>query len=423
MRHIALLLSLFWLFNTPAFTQLSAEQWRADIALLQRELPKRHPNLYQYYPQPAFEADLAKLAENLEGKNDLQVALEIQAVVARFQDAHTRLELSSLIQQQGKVIPVGLGWYAEGLFVSGTVQRFAPALGKKVLEINGLETSVALERMAHLFARENEESVRRDAPTWLRFPEAMRLAGVAQNDTLALLVADEKGQRYFVKTYPIDFKTDKTGLQPAQFVPKNPDLRWNPVKQIYSLEWLEADRIVYLQYNACFSQEMALAAGDSTGAMQLPPFQIFVDSVLAILDRRPDSRFFLDLRFNNGGLPYDGIALADRLAAMPFVNLPNRIFVATNRYTSGAAVEIAAAFQARTNATLLGEAPAQRPNHIGDPTFLILPNSRIQVFYGTRQVQILPGNPDALRLSVPLELPFGVFRDGRDPLLDYVRRS
>jgi len=423
MRLILIFLFLIFFGNGALLAQMGAEQWRADIALLQRELPTRHPSLHKHYPRQAFETDLANLAENLDGKSDLHIALELQTIVAKARDAHTRIELTPLLQQYSKIIPLGLGWYADGLYVSGTVKRFAPALGKKVLEINGMEATEALNRMSRLFARENDESARRDGPTWLRFPEAMRLAGVAKDDTLALMLADEKGQRFFIKTFPLDFKTEKAGLQPAQFVPKNPDLRWDPIKQVFSLAWLESDRIAYLQYNGCYSQEMSLAVGDSSSASQLPPFQPYIDSLLALLERRPDARFFLDLRFNNGGNPADGIALANRLAAMPFVNLPNRIYVATNRYTSGAAVEIAASFRVKTNATLLGEPPAQRPNHIADPSYLILPNSRLQVFHGTRPVQILPGDPDALIPDIPVELPFEAFRDGRDPVLDYVRNQ
>jgi len=423
MRLILVFHLLIFLCNGALLAQMGAEQWRADIALLQRELPTRHPALYKHYSRQAFESDLASLAENLDGKSDLHIALELQTIVAKVRDAQTRIELTPLLQQYSKVIPIGLGWYADGLYVSGTVKRFVPALGKKVLEINSIETTEALNRIGRLFARENDESVRRDGPTWLRFPEAMRLAGVAKDDTLAFLLADEKGQRYFIKTFPLDFKTEKEGLQPAQFVPKNPDLRWNPMKQVFSLAWLESDRIAYLQYNACYSQEMFLAAGDSSSASQVPPFQPYLDSLFALLERRPDARFFLDLRFNNGGNSADGIALVNRLAAMPFLNLPNRIFVATNRYSSGAAVEIATAFRAGTNATLIGEPPAQRPNHITDPVYLILPNSRLQVFHGTRPVQILPGDPDTLQPNILIELPFEAFRDGRDPVLDYVRNQ
>jgi hypothetical protein len=421
MRLILATLLLIILGHGSVSAQIGVEQWRADIAVLQRELPKRHPNLHKYYPRQAFETDLANLSENLGGKSDLHIALELQSIVARVRDAQTRVELTPLLQQSGKVIPVGLGWYADGLYVSGTVKRFEPTLGKKVLEINGIETTEALSRMARLFAVENNESARKDGPTWLRFPEAMRLAGVAKDDTMALLLEDEKKQRYFVKTYPLDFRKDKSALQQAQFVPKNPDLRWDPMKQVFSLNWLESDRIVYLQYNGCYSREMALAMGDSASASQLPPFQQYVDTLFALLERRPDARFFLDLRFNNGGNPADGIALAKRLAASPFINLPNRIYVATNRYTAAAAVEIAATFRTETNAILLGEPPAQRPNHSGDPSFLLLPNSHLQVFHSTRPVQVLPGDPDTLQPDIPIELPFEAFREGRDPVLDYVR--
>lgn len=416
------LFAFITIFPGPSLAaQSPAAAWSADIAVLRQELPKRHPNLFAFYPQHAFESDLDQLLGNLEGKTDLQVALELQAVVAKAQDANTRIDLAPLLQQN-KVIPTGFGWYADGMYVSGTVKKFAPALGKKVLEINGLKTEAALERMRRFFACENEEAQRRDGPQWLRFPEAMRMAGVATDDTLRLLMADEKGQKYFIKTYPVDFKTDKTGLQPAQFVPKSPDLRWDPLKQIYSLVWLASDSIVYLQYNAGYSSEMFLALGDSNSARQVPSFQPLADSLLNLLENHPGARFFFDLRFNNTGYPADGIALAERLGAMPFVNLPDRLYVALNRYTSGAAVEIAAAFKAKTNATLLGETPPQRPNHFGDPQMFQLPNSHLQVHYSTRAVWILPGNASALPIDVPIELPFAAFRDGRDPVLDYVRR-
>ena len=412
-----------WLLLSAGLqAQSSAEAWQQDIALLKQELPKRHPNFFLRYPQATFEADLAKLSANLRGKSDIQIALELQTIVSKAQDAQTRFDLAPLLQQ-GKVIPIGLGWYAEGLFVSATVQKFGVALGKRVLEINGQKTEAVLEKLGRFFARENIEAVRKEGPQWLRFPEALRMAGVSKDDTLSLLLVDEKGQRYFTKAFPIDFHKDKTGLQPAQYVPKNPDLRWNPLKEIYSLKWLEESQVAYVQYNACYGREMALAAGDSAMAMQLPPFQPLADSLLRLLDARPGAKLFLDLRFNStGNNPADGIALAERLAAMPFVNLPNRLFVALNRYTTVHAVEIAANFKAKTNATFIGEAPANRPNHFSSPGNLMLPNSRLLLSYGTRQVKALPGDPAVLPLDVPLDLPFAAFRDGKDPLLDYVRK-
>ncbi|MCB0532295.1 MAG: hypothetical protein H6574_02140 [Lewinellaceae bacterium] len=417
--HFNFILFLFLIVQT-ASAQTPPDRWRADIQILQQELPKRHPDLFRNYSQEAFEADLADLSAKLEGHSDLQIALELQAIVAQFGDGQTRLELTPLLQRS-KVIPVGLGWFDDGLYISATVKKFGPALGKKILAINGMDANVALERMGRYVARENDESYRRDAPLWFRFPEAMRQAGVANSDTLAMIMADEKGQRYFIKTFPIDFRAEKEGAQPVQYTPKDPDLRWNPMKQMFSMNWLESDSIAYLQYNVCFSKEIVLAAGDTASAEQFPSFRLIADSVITLLDQYPGARFFFDLRFNAGGNPSDGIALAERLAAMPFVNLPNRLFVAVNRNTSGAAVEIAAAFRQLTNAQLLGEVPAQRPDYFGDQQNFTMPNSRIQVFYGARPVKIPTDNPNGLTPDKIIEQPFAEFRDGKDPVLDFVR--
>ncbi|MCS6930221.1 MAG: hypothetical protein NZM43_12100 [Saprospiraceae bacterium] len=406
----------------PAQAQRPAVEWKADLDLLKRELPRRHPDLFRYHSREAFERDLDEIAALAEGKSDLEVGLLLQAALAKCRDLNTRVELSDLFQRSGRFIPIGLGWYEGGLYVSATVRRFGPSLGKRVLSINGIPADTFLQRIGVFFPQENAETARRDGPLWVRFPLAVEMAGLGQGDTLAILFTDEKGKRFGMYVYPLDFRKDKEGTFPLQFVPKEPDLRWNPLKQVFSLHWLDSSQIVYIQYNGCFSREMALALGDSTMAERLPPFQPILDSLLWLLDNYPSARCFFDLRFTNAGYPYDGFRLVEELSKRPLLNQPHRLYVAVNRYTAGPAVEIAAAFQQQTQAQLIGEPPAQRPNHFADPSFLTLPNSRLQVFYGTRPVQLVPGNPDALRIDIPMELPFSAFREGLDPLLDYVRR-
>jgi hypothetical protein len=404
-----------------AQAQRDAAEWRADLDLLKRELPRRHPDLFRYHSREIFERDLEEIAATAADKSDLEVGMLLQAALAKCRDLNTRVELSDLFQRSGKVIPIGLGWYEGGLYVSATVKRFSPAMGRRVVSINGIEPDSMLRYLGVFFPQENAETARRDGPLWLRFPLAVEMAGVGRGDTLAMLMADETGKQFGIYVHPIDFRKDRDGAYPLQFVPKEPDFRWNPIKQVFSLHWSEAQQVVYVQYNGCFSQEMALAAGDTAAAQQIPPFQPVLDSLLRLLDNYPLARLFFDLRFNNMGYPADGLRLVEELAKRPLANQPNRLYVAVNRYTAGPAVEIAAAFQQRTQARLIGEPPAQRPNHFGDPDFLILPNSRLQVFYGTRPVRAVPGNPDTLRIDIPMDLPFAAFREGRDPLLDYVR--
>ena len=113
--------------------------------------------------------------------------------------------------------------------------------------------------------------------------------------------------------------------------------------------------------------------------------------------------------------------LARRLAELPGVNRPDKLFVATNMYTFSSAVQGAAFLGEKTNATLIGEPPAERPNHFGEVNAFGLPNSGLTVFHSTKFMRMVEGNPKELHIDRPIPLRFEHFREGKDPVLDYVR--
>jgi hypothetical protein len=323
-----------------------------------------------------------------------------------------------------RVIPVGFGWYAGGLYISGTVRRFQAAIGTRVLQINGLETEAALEKLGRFVARENEYSLRKEAPQWLRFPAVFQKAGLGASDTLRLLLEDAQGRKAVLPVYPIDTKNgDPTELQPVQLKRTSADLRWQPARNIYWVHWLPEEKIAYLLYNNCLSREMALEEGDTVMAQQLPTFNYFADSLITLLQQNPGARVLIDLRFNPGGGASDGIRLARRLAEMPEVNRPDRLFVAVNMYTALAAVEVAEYFNDHTAAVLLGDPPAQRPGHTGKVLPLPLPATGLEVRYSDEFPQPDKKEPGVLHPDVLIEMTFPAFRQGRDPVMDYVRKG
>jgi hypothetical protein len=399
----------------------SPQQWQADFNILKQELPARSPELFSKYSTGAFEKDLNTLAEHLTGLSDFQTALQLQAILSKCAESQTRLDLKPLMLRETP-IPFGMGWYADGLFVSGTVAKFEQAVGKKVLKINGLNTKDALTKMARFSPVENEIGLHYDVLNWFRFPTALKLAGVSQTDTLELLLENETGQQEAMRLHPLDM-TKRNDMMPAQIQQDKRDIRWKPAHGYFTLQYLEPDSVFYVQYNRCVSMEMALAEGaDSTSAQRFPPFTPFADSVVHFMQLHPRTKLFIDLRFNPGGDPADGIKLIDRLAALQATNRKDRMFVATNLYTGGAAIDIAVQFRNRSKATLIGDSPAGKPNRFMEPHSFTLPNSKIEVSYGTKQQQTVKGNPDVLKPDVLLELPFGDFKAGRDPVLDYVRK-
>ncbi|HNM25049.1 MAG TPA: hypothetical protein PKL15_06445 [Saprospiraceae bacterium] len=400
--------------------QTAPEQWRADIEYLRTTLPARHP-LFKTQPYAEqFQNSLNTLEQHLDGRSDLDIALEIQAILSAPGDAHTRLDLIPLLQKTIP-IPLGLGWYSDGVYVSGTTKRFQAILGKKIVKINGMDTDKALEKVGRYVGLENKYCLHKDGINWFRFPAAFRQAGVSASDTLLLTYEVQPGKLQNMKVFPID-PSNKADMQPAQIQPKDPDLRWQPLQYLFFVNWLEAEKVVYVQYNRCASREMALASGDSLMAEQLPPFQPLADSIIFLMRQHPDAKLFFDLRFNNGGAAADGVNFAKRISELPDINTKDRLFVAVNLYTFSSAVQIATVFQNGTKATLIGDAPAEKPNHYGEVRSFTLPNSRLKVVHSTRFMQIMDGNPSALEPDKVIEPSFDDFRNGRDPVLNYVRK-
>jgi C-terminal processing protease CtpA/Prc len=195
------------------------------------------------------------------------------------------------------------------------------------------------------------------------------------------------------------------------------------MQSFFSNVWLEEDRILYIRIDRCMSAEMALEQGDTALAMQFPPFRPFADSLFAFLERTPEARLLIDLRFNPEGAPQDGYRLIERIAENPTLNQGKKVFVAVNLYTSAGALAVAARFKRDTRATLIGEIPGGRPNISVRKGSFSLPNTKLRVLFSTDTEKILKGNPDTLRPDIPVTLPYADFKAGKDPLLDFIRNT
>ena len=396
---IALLILLF--FTTASYSQQRPRgEWEEDINTLRTEIPKRFDGFFDIYPEEAWNTNLDRIIDGLGTKGDLQVGLEVQAVAARAKDSYFRLDLTSQLQTS-KVIPIGYGWYKDGLFISGTIRRFARSVGKRVVAFNGQKPEDVLEKVSLFLSYENEQGLKKDGMQLLRFPVILRLAGVTQSDTISLTLEDASGERQDMKIYPINFREiSRDDLQPAKINPKDPDLRWQPVTSVYRMDHLKDENILYFQYNYAISREMLFEMGDSLQGMQQPAFTPFADSIVSFLQNNPDGAFVFDLRFNSGGNPSDGIQLSKKLQALDKLKANKRVFALVNSYTAAAPVEIAEAFRENIGATILGEPSSERPGHNGQRDFLVLPNTEIQVFYPiAAKFRILRGRMHSCRIK------------------------
>jgi hypothetical protein len=419
-RLLFVLVAFFPIQQAVGQRIMADEAWRADIDVLRQQVKTYHPTWYADQPAGAFDKALDAVAASMSGKSDLQIALDLQAVVAGGGDSQTKLDLTPLLQR-AQVIPIGFGAYADGMYLPGGAQAFEKAMGRRILSINGRTPEAALDMMRRFVAVENDYTLGRDGVNWLRFPAVYRYAGLSADDTLRLRLEPNAGQPDVALLYPMDVRRQGSDMMPVSLQPDARDLRWQPTQSLYELFWLEEHQTIYFQMNRSLSREMALTRGDSILASQLPEFQPYADSLLALVDRQPAAKLLIDLRFNSDGHADDAIALLQQLLQRPVGQEKNRLFLATNAYTQNGALETAIYFHRNSKAVLVGTPSGQQPVHFHTPYKGILPNSRIPFQVSTSRLELKKWKGNALMPHVSKPLYFDDFRNGRDPVLDYVR--
>ncbi|MFZ4633643.1 MAG: hypothetical protein ACOYNO_05485 [Saprospiraceae bacterium] len=400
---------------------LSDEQWLKDFAFVQQQITALHPGWYGGEAPGAFESAITALSGKLKGKSDLEIALELQAIIAKGADSQTKLDLTPALQRE-RVIPAGFGWYSDGLYVSGGVRAFEKAMGKRIISINGFPPEEALGKVGRFSAEENNYTLTRDGLAWLRFPGVFRYAGLSKDDTLHLQLDNPGGVPLKADLYPIDVRSPGSNMMPVALQSEKRDLRWQPTQSLYEIYWLPDHKTVYFQINRSLSREMALTRGDTLMANQLPPFQFYADTLLNLLKQEPEAKLLIDLRFNTDGYADDAIALLKELKRLPVGKAKKKLFVATNTYTQNGALETALHYQFNSNATLVGEPSGQRPSFYFAAKTLTLPNSRLPLLVATQRYKNDKVKGPVLQPDVLLPLHFEDFRQGKDPVLDYVKQ-
>jgi hypothetical protein len=398
--------------------QMPTENWKADLAILKTELPVRHPDLFYKWPKAAFEKAIDDLSLQLAGQTDLQIGLRLQAIISQLQDAQTFIELRPFLQRTNP-IPFGLGKYSDGIYLSGTVRRFGHLAAKKLIKVNDIAIEEVIRRLGMFVPQENSYCLYKDALNWLRFPDAFKMAGISKGDSLLLLLENTEGKQGLGYVFPLDLK-NPSDMQPVKNQQDNSALRWQPAASFFSVNWIAQDSVIHVLYHRCLSQEIALEDGDEASAEQFPPFQPLSDSIIALVEKYPGAKLLIDLRFNPGGASSDGARLAERLAHIPSVNQKHKLLVAVNLYTNQAAIDVASEFRLKTNALIIGEPTAGKPNHFVKTRMFTLPNSKLQVFHPTVKVSYVSSDPMTLMPDQIIPLNYADYRKGADPVYEWV---
>lgn len=367
--------------------------WRADLAFLAAELPKRHPAPFHQTTEAAFDAAIDELATALPGLSDDQRLVGLARIVALVADGHTQLDLGRYGRKL--VYPLTFYWFPDGVFVIDAAEPYRWAIGARVITVGERSIDEATAALSSTVGWQ-ADGFRRAQVAWrLAWPQFVRGTGLAPADGPARYgVVDASGATRELIVEPMVWRIKPPAPDTVPLYRQRPSA-------FYWSRYLPTERALYVQYNTCYE------ANDLS-------FAAFTDAVTRTLDSEPVDRLIVDLRWNGGGNSEIINPLLAAITARP--TLRGRVFALIGRHTFSSALMNAIDLD-QVGALLVGEPAGSPAAHYGEVDHVDLPARGLSLHYSTRRFEA-PGYPGpALAPEVAVELSSADYLAGRDPVL------
>lgn len=381
-------------------------RWRADLAQLASELPKRHKHLFFAQPREEWEARVEELDAQLDALEDHEILGELMRLVASVGDGHTGVRWF-----QGpvarKAFPLQFHPFSDGLRVVLAPRDLAWSLGARVTAVGGLPIDEVQQRLAEAIPHDNEAGLLANLPqhletTWI--PHALGFGDDREHATFTL-ETDSGDARELVLGPDGGLAPGalaKVGAEPAELP------LWRRRRgEAYWFEWVEEQRLLYLQYNRC------------ADAPELP-FAKLVEQLAALADAQPVETFLIDLRHNGGGNSLVINPLFGAMGARKELRGKGRLFVAIGERTFSSAMMNAVQLRDGFGALLVGTPTGGKPRSYGEIKFLELANSKLQVSYSTKLFDLVASDAPSVMPDVEAPCSFAHWKEGRDPVVEAI---
>lgn len=400
--------------NLSAYAQSSkVENWKEDIRYLVDELEIRHANLYHTITQTAFKDSMDQLLSRLHELKEDQIIVELAKLTALIGDGHTGLFLPWGRGFDYSELPLELYYGDDGYFVLAARSDYKSIVGNRLLEINDVPVNTVQEKIVPLLPRDNEYVLESFAGRYMRLYEllvTLNIADSSKNEVVLTLENDEGNQQKVI----------------VQAYPKNDPVKWHFItekselplylknrEEQYWFDYLQDDRIVFLQFNS---------ADISSGTPEAK-FAAFTDSLVTFIDNRDVEKLVIDLRWNSGGSFTRTRHLLWAVIRSEKIDTQGKLFTIIGPGTFSAATALATELDMHTQTLFAGEPSGGEPNSYGDLGRITLPNSKTEVWYSRWDMnQSLPGDHrPAIFPDLKAHISLQDYVNGRDPVLETIR--
>lgn len=431
MRKPPIIISGILLLAFASFAQdQNAISWQNDLDYLVKRIEIMHPQPYASIPKEEFYKLKDRLFNEIPGLSDTEIVISISGLLAALKDGHTRMgfEFSQpeWLEQNLKLLPLILYPFDDGVFVMAGLPKYAKLVGLQVEKIGKLTTAEAIPKLGALYSHDNRQGQRKSLYYTLAMAEMLKKIAAADSaDKINLTLRNAKNKTIHAEIETVPF------LQMARFLgswypqaspelaamngnAKNPLPLWlkNGTSK-YWFEYIPEEKTMYLQINSLMSPH-----GDGEGT-----FARFCQGFFDAFDQNQPSRLVIDVRANNGGNHVE-MPLLKGILARPGIDRHDKLFLITGRVTYSAAVHFTSVFKKYTNATIIGEPTAGRPNHYGAIRQFTLPNHP-QIAIGCSVDYYQDSEPfdfnSAIFPAIMTRITSTDYRDNVDPAMKKVR--
>ena len=376
---------------------LTAAEWREDLATLARELPKRHANAFVFLSKEAFAARVADIDKRIPAMNGDEVFVALTQLVNAIGDGHTGV-VSPPDRQN---MPLALSLIGGEFRVTAAGAGLDKAIGAKVLKIGDTPIAKAYE-LALTLTPKQELPELRDGRVVFYLARGLTLHGlgiIPERWRAIYTVQDDDGAVFTIEAHGLGTlaQAPMTSLSPASALRNQ-----NPDDPFWCKPLAEA-KAVYCAWHGYQGLR------DKTKAMW------------SLIEQSKPQKLIIDMRDNGGGDNTVGYsALVAPLKARADLNSKGRLYVLIGPLTFSAAMNNAAQFQDQTNAILAGQTIGERPNSYQEPRQFVLPNSHLIVRASTRYYAFRKTGENAVRPTHEIIPSWDDVKAGRDPELEWV---
>lgn len=356
--------------SLAAVSSYDAVKWREDLRFMAGEMQKKHKNLFHTVTREQFDSAVKKLDERIPNLARHQIIVEIARIVAMVGDGHTVIPFSAMHGLPSKTnfrqYPVKLYFFKDGLFVKSAVSEYAKAVGGRVVQIGNTTSEQAFEAVKDIVSRDNEMTVKENAPSLMMMPEVLHALGLINDMEKTALTVEKNGQKITVELKPFTSETSAKWID-ARDEAKSANPLWlKSPDNFYWFEYLPESHTMYVQFNVVFNK-------------QDESISSFFKRVFEQVESLPVERFVVDLRQNSGGDGFYIWSMIYGLIRSEKINKKGKLYAIIGRRTFSAAEQAVVALERHTNVLFVGEPTGGSPNGYGNQDSIHLQNSGIGI--------------------------------------------